>query len=86
MPYAHCDACRKPQEECLCRETCSLCGIRTNHTTTQHEEAMIPRCVDCDISLADMDDPEARRCRPCADENMAYRFADWCDTYGKEDK
>ena len=66
--------------------SCAQCGILTNHTTAQHEAAMIPRCVDCDADLTQWtDDPEARRCPMCHDEDMMYRFTDWVDNYVKGD-
>jgi len=40
MPYAVCPACGRSQYECLCPETCAVCGIRTDHTFDQHEDAM----------------------------------------------
>lgn len=39
MPYAHCPACFKSQYECVCAATCDLCGIRTDHSTQEHEQA-----------------------------------------------
>ena len=70
MPYAHCDACHKSQDECLCRETCSLCGIRTNHTTAQHEqaEAELLMCRECERPVRDPDD---KLCPACMSEALS---------------
>jgi hypothetical protein len=49
-----------------------------------HEEAQGPFCVSCGERITDQDDPEARYCMPCWQEEQAYRFSLWCDAQAKE--
>ena len=35
-----CPACLKRWHECRCQVTCALCGVRTNHTTQAHKDAL----------------------------------------------
>lgn len=73
MPYATCEACGRSQYECMCQETCSLCGIRTNHTTKQHFDAQRVMCRECDyVEVKDED----RVCPECASELASYYVPD----------
>lgn len=41
---------------CLCPTTCAICGISTNHSTKQHEDAMRVMCLECnDVEVHDED-------------------------------
>lgn len=71
-------------EECRCSKWCSECGGMTNHTTKRHEEAMLPECVSCGERIRDNDDPEARYCAPCWQEEMEWRSECSRDAQAKE--
>ena len=38
--YATCPACRRTHFECVCSRACGVCGIVSNHSTRQHEDAL----------------------------------------------
>ena len=80
MPYARCDACGKPDHECLCTVTCDLCGVWTNHTTAQHQAAEFGACGWCGEAMTEADDPEAKYHIRCAYE----RQQDSYDSQAKE--
>ena len=77
-----------PHEAELCSECnrlwCGHCGCVTNHTTKQHDDAMHPMCAGCGEPIKDNDDPEARYCAPCWQDEMEYRAQDYYDTIAKE--
>jgi len=72
----------------LCSECnrlwCGHCGCVTNHTTAQHEDAMVPLCADCGEPIKNNDDPEARYCAPCWQEEQEWRAQCAYDAKGKE--
>jgi len=69
MSYAHCEACGRSQYECLCRATCAECGILTNHTTAQHEQATQVMCRECDVVEVHDED---WLCAECLSQQASY--------------
>lgn len=52
---------------------CAICGIITNHSTEQHEQAVIEQqlCTQCG-QPHQQDEPDAHLCRACASDVAEY--------------
>jgi hypothetical protein len=83
MP-ASCVSCGLTEDWCRCNKYCDECGAMTNHTGEQHR-AVGPWCQDCGERITHTDDPDARRCVPCEDEQAMWRAADNYDAQAKGD-
>lgn len=58
---------------CLCPATCALCGISTNHSTAQHEQAACVMCHACDeVEVHDED----TLCSECVSEQAQHFVPD----------